>query len=65
MICSDDEPTGNPMVAGFQDDLDPEDKVPTSVVVLPSHSIELSSDDEKEVSPKNKKTDTNQVRFQH
>ncbi|XP_036385321.1 rab-like protein 6 [Megalops cyprinoides] len=42
---------GNPLVAGFQDDLDPDDKVPSKApppVTVPSVGITLSSDEEEE-----------------
>lgn len=43
-----DVPGSNPMVAGFQDDLDPDDRVaPKSTLpVIPSKTITLSSDEE-------------------
>lgn len=47
-----DVPGSNPMVAGFQDDLDPDDRVaPTSTLpVIPSKTITLSSDEEGPIS---------------
>ncbi|KAM4020754.1 rab-like protein 6 isoform 2-T2 [Anomaloglossus baeobatrachus] len=43
-----DAPGINPMVAGFQDDLDPDDRIAAkpSVGVIPSKNVTLSSDDE-------------------
>ncbi|XP_040180419.1 rab-like protein 6 [Rana temporaria] len=47
-----DVPGSNPMVAGFQDDLDPDDRVaPKSTLpVMPSKTITLSSDEEGPIS---------------
>ncbi|KAM9176209.1 rab-like protein 6 isoform 2-T2 [Mergus octosetaceus] len=46
-------PGGNPMVAGFQDDLDLDDKIPSRPVLaterVPSKNITLSSEEEEEV----------------
>ncbi|XP_069729191.1 rab-like protein 6 isoform X2 [Phaenicophaeus curvirostris] len=46
-------PGGNPMVAGFQDDLDLDDKIPSRPVLaaerVPSKNINLSSEEEEEV----------------
>ncbi|OCT65208.1 rab-like protein 6 isoform X2 [Xenopus laevis] len=42
-------PSTNPMVAAFQDDLDPDDRVgikPSAALVVPSKNITLSSDEE-------------------
>ncbi|KAG7476825.1 hypothetical protein MATL_G00086940 [Megalops atlanticus] len=42
---------GNPLVAGFQDDLDPDDKVPPKApppATVPSMGVTLSSDEEEE-----------------
>ncbi|NXR31197.1 RABL6 protein, partial [Zosterops hypoxanthus] len=45
-------PGGNPMVAGFQDDLDLDDKIPSRAVLaaerVPSKNITLSSEEEEE-----------------
>ncbi|CAJ0940448.1 unnamed protein product, partial [Ranitomeya imitator] len=52
--CSDgDAPGTNPMVAGFQDDLDPDDRIAakSSLAVIPSKNITLSSDDEDTSAP--------------
>lgn len=54
LLCSDGEaPGGNPMVAGFQDDLDLDDKIPSRPVLaterVPSKNITLSSEEEEEV----------------
>lgn len=48
-----DVPGTNPMVAGFQDDLDPDDRVAakSSPAVIPSKNIALSSDDEETPAP--------------
>ncbi|XP_069842137.1 rab-like protein 6 [Dendropsophus ebraccatus] len=48
-----DGPGTNPMVAGFQDDLDPDDKIATKshLAVIPSKNIILSSDDEDTAAP--------------
>ncbi|XP_056395376.1 rab-like protein 6 isoform X2 [Hyla sarda] len=48
-----DVPGTNPMVAGFQDDLDPDDKVAmkSSLSVLPSKNITLTSDEEDTAAP--------------
>ncbi|XP_051552328.1 rab-like protein 6 [Myxocyprinus asiaticus] len=51
---SDGEGRGNPLVSGFQDDLDPDDRVPCQPAikaVVPSKDITLTSDEEKEDSP--------------
>ncbi|XP_051981345.1 rab-like protein 6 [Xyrauchen texanus] len=51
---SDGEGWGNPLVSGFQDDLDPDDRVPCQPAVkavVPSKDITLTSDEEKEDSP--------------
>ncbi|NXK51279.1 RABL6 protein, partial [Chauna torquata] len=46
-------PGGNPMVAGFQDDLDLDDKIPSRPMLaterVPSENIALSSEEEEEV----------------
>ncbi|NWR78907.1 RABL6 protein, partial [Centropus unirufus] len=46
-------PGGNPMVAGFQDDLDLDDKIPSRPVLaterVPSKNVTLSSEEEEEV----------------
>ncbi|KAM6316338.1 rab-like protein 6 isoform 1-T1 [Podargus strigoides] len=46
-------PEGNPMVAGFQDDLDLDDKIPSRPVLtaerVPSKNVTLSSEEEEEV----------------
>ncbi|NWX24031.1 RABL6 protein, partial [Aegotheles bennettii] len=46
-------PGGNPMVAGFQDDLDLDDKIPSRRVLaaerVPSKNVTLSSEEEEEV----------------
>lgn len=48
-----DVPGTNPMVAGFQDDLDPDDRVAakSSLAVIPSKNFALSSDDEDTPAP--------------
>ncbi|XP_040387434.1 rab-like protein 6 [Cygnus olor] len=50
-------PGGNPMVAGFQDDLDLDDKIPSRPVLaterVPSENITLSSEEEEEVKDSN------------
>ncbi|XP_069603712.1 rab-like protein 6 isoform X1 [Ranitomeya imitator] len=48
-----DAPGTNPMVAGFQDDLDPDDRIAakSSLAVIPSKNITLSSDDEDTSAP--------------
>ncbi|XP_071981616.1 rab-like protein 6 isoform X2 [Engystomops pustulosus] len=48
-----DGPGTNPMVAGFQDDLDPDDRLAakSSLAVIPSKNITLSSDDEDHAPP--------------
>ncbi|NXF10188.1 RABL6 protein, partial [Smithornis capensis] len=52
-------PGGNPMVAGFQDDLDLDDKIPSRPVLaaerVPSKNITLSSEEEEEEEVKNSK----------
>ncbi|XP_073412117.1 rab-like protein 6 isoform X2 [Dendrobates tinctorius] len=51
---SDGDVSGtNPMVVGFQDDLDPDDRIAakSSLVVIPSKNITLSSDDEDASAP--------------
>lgn len=58
LLCSDGEtPGGNPMVAGFQDDLDLDDKIPSRPVLaterVPSENITLSSEEEEEVKDSN------------
>ncbi|OXB80628.1 UNVERIFIED_CONTAM: hypothetical protein H355_005557 [Colinus virginianus] len=49
-------PGGNPMVAGFQDDLDLDDKIPSRAVLaterVPSKNITLSSEEEEEEEAK-------------
>ncbi|XP_051523489.1 rab-like protein 6 isoform X2 [Myxocyprinus asiaticus] len=48
---SDGEGRGNPLVSGFQDDLDPDDRAPCRSavkVVVPSKDITLTSDEEEE-----------------
>ncbi|XP_051953108.1 rab-like protein 6 [Xyrauchen texanus] len=48
---SDGEGRGNPLVSGFQDDLDPDDRAPCRPavkVVVPSKDITLTSDEEEE-----------------
>ncbi|XP_052454506.1 rab-like protein 6 isoform X2 [Carassius gibelio] len=50
---SDGEGRGNPLVSGFQDDLDPDDRVPSHPAVkaaVPSIGVTLTSDDEEEDS---------------
>ncbi|KAM3911798.1 rab-like protein 6 isoform 2-T2 [Leptodactylus fuscus] len=48
-----DVPGTNPMVAGFQDDLDPDDRLAakSSLTAIPSKNITLSSDDEDTAAP--------------
>ncbi|KAK3092965.1 hypothetical protein FSP39_009445 [Pinctada imbricata] len=46
---SDEESTGNPMVAGFQDDLDSDEDFKDSGPSAVTQDVELSSDDEDEV----------------
>ncbi|XP_040298304.1 rab-like protein 6 isoform X2 [Bufo bufo] len=48
-----DAPGTNPMVAGFQDDLDPDDRIApkSSLAVVPSKNIVLSTDDEETDAP--------------
>ncbi|NXT90656.1 RABL6 protein, partial [Anhinga rufa] len=52
-------PGGNPMVAGFQDDLDLDDKIPSRPVLaaerVPSKNITLSSEEEEEEEVKDSK----------
>ncbi|XP_062446844.1 rab-like protein 6 isoform X2 [Rhea pennata] len=52
-------PGGNPMVAGFQDDLDLDDKIPSRPVLaterVPSKNITLSSEEEEEEMVKDSK----------
>lgn len=53
LFHSDGEaPGGNPMVAGFQDDLDLDDKIPSRAMLaaerVPSKNITLSSEEEEE-----------------
>ncbi|XP_041262441.1 rab-like protein 6 isoform X2 [Onychostruthus taczanowskii] len=52
-------PGGNPMVAGFQDDLDLDDKIPSGPVLaaerVPSKNITLSSEEEEEEEVKDSK----------
>ncbi|NXK93533.1 RABL6 protein, partial [Formicarius rufipectus] len=52
-------PCGNPMVAGFQDDLDLDDKIPSRPVLagerVPSKNITLSSEEEEEEEVKDSK----------
>ncbi|KFV77844.1 Rab-like 6 [Struthio camelus australis] len=52
-------PGGNPMVAGFQDDLDPDDKMPSRPMLaterVPSKNITLSSEEEEEEKVKDSK----------
>ncbi|XP_071430307.1 rab-like protein 6 isoform X2 [Pithys albifrons albifrons] len=52
-------PWGNPMVAGFQDDLDLDDKIPSRPVLagerVPSKNITLSSEEEEEEEVKDSK----------
>lgn len=50
---SDGEGRGNPLVSGFQDDLDPDDRAPSQPAVkavVPSKDITLTSDEEEEES---------------
>ncbi|XP_030631178.1 rab-like protein 6 [Chanos chanos] len=45
---------GNPLVSGFQDDLDPDDQAPSEVgakAVAPSMGVTLTSDEEEDVKP--------------
>ena len=53
LSCFSDEETGNPMVAGFQDDLDSEDDVAARApVTIATDDIDISSDeDEKQETP--------------
>ncbi|KFP35681.1 Rab-like 6, partial [Chlamydotis macqueenii] len=50
-------PGGNPMVAGFQDDLDLDDKIPSRPMLaaerVPSRNVPLSSEEEEEEEVKN------------
>lgn len=60
LFCSDGEaPGGNPMVAGFQDDLDLDDKIPSRSMLaaerVPSKNITLSSEEEEEEEVKDSK----------
>lgn len=60
LFCSDGEvPGGNPMVAGFQDDLDLDDKIPSRAMLaadrVPSKNVTLSSEDEEEEEVKDSK----------
>ncbi|XP_027752723.1 rab-like protein 6 isoform X3 [Empidonax traillii] len=52
-------PGGNPMVAGFQDDLDLDDKIPSRPILagerVPSKNITLSSEEEEEEEVKDSK----------
>ena len=55
MLCSDDEEVGNPMVAGFQDELDSDDEAELSkasakptLSTIPSQDVDLSSDDDED-----------------
>ncbi|NXX29105.1 RABL6 protein, partial [Nicator chloris] len=52
-------PGGNPMVAGFQDDLDVDDKIPSRPMLaaerVPSENITLSSEEEEEEEVKDSK----------
>ena len=52
-------PGGNPMVAGFQDDLDLDDKIPSRPMLtaerVPSKNITLSSEEEEEEEVKDSK----------
>ncbi|KAM6237502.1 rab-like protein 6 isoform 1-T1 [Spheniscus humboldti] len=52
-------PAGNPMVAGFQDDLDLDDKIPSRPVLaaerVPSKNVTLSSEEEEEEEVKDSK----------
>uniref|UniRef100_A0A8C5X5I6 RAB, member RAS oncogene family like 6 n=1 Tax=Malurus cyaneus samueli TaxID=2593467 RepID=A0A8C5X5I6_9PASS len=52
-------PRGNPMVAGFQDDLDVDDKIPSRPMLaaerVPSKNITLSSEEEEEEEVKDSK----------
>ncbi|NWV58538.1 RABL6 protein, partial [Malurus elegans] len=52
-------PRGNPMVAGFQDDLDVDDKIPSRSMLaaerVPSKNITLSSEEEEEEEVKDSK----------
>lgn len=52
-------PGGNPMVAGFQDDVDLDDKIPSGPVLaaewVPSQNITLSSEEEEEEEVKDSK----------
>lgn len=60
LFCSDGEaPGGNPMVAGFQDDLDLDDKIPSRPMLaaerVPSKNVTLSSEEEEEEEVKDSK----------
>ncbi|XP_010135406.1 PREDICTED: rab-like protein 6, partial [Buceros rhinoceros silvestris] len=52
-------PGGNPMVAGFQDDLDLDDKIPSRAMLaaerVPSKNVTLSSEDEEDEEVKDSK----------
>uniref|UniRef100_A0A8D0G0W4 Rab-like protein 6 n=1 Tax=Strix occidentalis caurina TaxID=311401 RepID=A0A8D0G0W4_STROC len=53
-------PGGNPMVAGFQDDLDLDDKIPSRPMLaperVPSKNVTLSSEEEEEVKDSKQRT---------
>ena len=53
LIFDSDEEGGNPLVAGFQDDLDSEDELatPAATVTVATDDIELSSEEEEQNSP--------------
>lgn len=60
LFCSDGEvPGANPMVAGFQDDLDLDDKIPSKPLLaaerVPSKNVTLSSEEEEEEEVKDSK----------
>lgn len=53
LFLSDGEGRGNPLVSGFQDDLDPDDRAPCQPAlkaVVPSVGVTLTSDEEEEDS---------------
>lgn len=53
LFLSDAEGRGNPLVSGFQDDLDPDDRVlcqPAVKAAVPSMGVTLTSDEEEDGS---------------